>query len=162
MICIQHNYLFLVVKRNKYENVNVLYQLSATVFQPFYARKHILIRYVSCVRMIRNTNVRRVLKIKFTNRSFHLKYQTIFSIFNLEWSESHHFMKTPIISHTFLTGSPRGRVVKDVYLSRQSHRCGFEPTCSSVTCKTNQVFCLRVVRWFFSGISHFCPTQRLK
>ena len=29
-----------------------------------------------------------------------------------------------------------------------------------VTCETSK-FCLRVVRWFFSGISRFCPTYRL-
>ena len=38
-----------------------------------------------------------------------------------------------------------------------SDHCGFEPSSGHMWDK----FCLRVVRWFFSGISHFHPTYRL-
>ena len=39
-----------------------------------------------------------------------------------------------------------------------SHRCGFHPSSGHM----RQVkFCLQVVRWFFSGISHFRPTEGL-
>ena len=39
-----------------------------------------------------------------------------------------------------------------------SHRCGFEPSSGH---ERQAEFCLRVVRWFLSGISHFRPTLRL-
>ena len=39
-----------------------------------------------------------------------------------------------------------------------SHCCGFEPSSGHVR---QAKFCLRVVRWFFSGISCFCPTSQL-